>query len=112
MEVAGRIAKKIKDQKFELNKNKEIEKTQIAKTMAEEIEQILLPREQNLYEKVVYQSSTFFYNNPTGNLISRVTNDIEKIHNIKNIVINNTKNVDKITIDIFLINPGFLNFIK
>ena len=52
VEVAGRIAKKIKDQKFELNKNKEIEKTQIAKTLAEEIEQILLPREQNLYEKV------------------------------------------------------------
>ena len=51
VEVAGRIAKKIKDQKFELNKNKEIEKTQIAKTLAEEIEQILLPREQNLYEK-------------------------------------------------------------
>ena len=52
VEVAGRIAKKIKDQKFELDKNKEIEKTQIAKTLAEEIEQILLPREQNLYEKV------------------------------------------------------------
>ena len=52
VKVAGRIAKKIKDQKFELNKNKEIEKTQIAKTLAEEIEQILLPREQNLYEKV------------------------------------------------------------
>ena len=52
VEVASRIAKKIKDQKFELNKNKEIEKTQIVKTLAEEIEQILLPREQNLYEKV------------------------------------------------------------
>ena len=52
VEVAGKIAKKIKDQKFELNKNKEIEKIQIAKTLAEEIEQILLPREQNLYEKV------------------------------------------------------------
>ena len=34
---------------------------------------------QSLYEKVVYQSSNFFYKNPTGSLISRITNDIEKI---------------------------------
>ena len=31
------------------------------------------------YENVVYQSSHFFYNHTTGNLISRITNDIEKI---------------------------------
>ncbi len=61
VEVASRIAKKIKDQKFELNKNKEIEKTQIAKTLAEEIEQILLPREQNLYEKVNLLNHTFCF---------------------------------------------------
>ena len=28
---------------------------------------------------MVYQSSHFFYNHTTGNLISRITNDIEKI---------------------------------
>ena len=33
----------------------------------------------NAYENVVYQSSQFFYRNTTGNLISRITNDIEKI---------------------------------
>ena len=31
------------------------------------------------YENVVYQSSHFFYKHTTGNLISRITNDIEKI---------------------------------
>ena len=52
IEVASRITKKIKDQKFELNKNKEIEKLDIAKTLASEIEQILLPCEKNLFENV------------------------------------------------------------
>ncbi len=31
------------------------------------------------YETVVYQSSHFFYNHTTGHLISRITNDVEKI---------------------------------
>ena len=31
------------------------------------------------YENVVYQSSHFFYKHTTGNLISRITNDVEKI---------------------------------
>jgi len=33
-----------------------------------------------LYEKIIYQSMTFFNNSSTGELISRVVNDTEKIH--------------------------------
>ena len=60
IEVASRITKKIKDQKFELNKNKEIEKLDIAKTLASEIEQILLPSEKNLFENVSSKPHVIF----------------------------------------------------
>ena len=60
IEVAARITKKIKDQKFELNKNKEIEKWDIAKTLASEIEQILLPCEKNLFENVSSKPHVLF----------------------------------------------------
>ena len=60
IEVAARITKKIKDQKFELNKNKEIEKFDIAKTLASEIEQILLPCEKNLFENVSSKPHVLF----------------------------------------------------
>ena len=60
IEVASRITKKIKDQKFELNKNKEIEKSDIAKTLASEIEQILLPCEKNLFENVSSKPHVLF----------------------------------------------------
>ena len=60
IEVASRITKKIKDQKFELNKNKEIEKLDIAKTLASEIEQILLPCEKNLFENVSSKPHVLF----------------------------------------------------
>ena len=60
IEVAARITKKIKDQKFELNKNKEIEKLDIAKTLASEIEQILLPCEKNLFENVSSKPHVLF----------------------------------------------------
>ena len=33
----------------------------------------------SVYESVVYQSAHFFYNHTTGHLVSRITNDIEKI---------------------------------
>jgi fused signal recognition particle receptor len=58
--VSARITKKIKDQKFELNKNKEIEKLDIAKTLASEIEQILLPSEKNLFENVSSKPHVIF----------------------------------------------------
>ena len=60
IEVASRITKKIKDQKFELNKNKEIEKLDIAQTLASEIEQILLPCEKNLFENVSSKPHVLF----------------------------------------------------
>ncbi|MFL2830939.1 MAG: signal recognition particle-docking protein FtsY [Candidatus Puniceispirillales bacterium] len=60
IEVAARITKKIKDQKFELNKNKEIEKLDIAKTLASEIEQILIPCEKNLFENVSSKPHVLF----------------------------------------------------
>ncbi len=60
IKVASRITKKIKDQKFELNKNKEIEKLDIAKTLASEIEQILLPCEKNLFENVSSKPHVLF----------------------------------------------------
>ena len=60
IEVAARITKKIKNQKFELNKNKEIEKLDIAKILASEIEQILLPSEKNLFENVSSKPHVIF----------------------------------------------------
>ena len=60
IEVAARITKKIKDQKFELNKNKEIEKLDIVQTLASEIEQILLPCEKNLFENVSSKPHVLF----------------------------------------------------
>ena len=60
IEVAARITKKIKNQKFELNKSKEIEKLDIAKTLASEIEQILLPSEKNLFENVSSKPHVIF----------------------------------------------------
>ena len=60
IEVASRITKKIKDQKFELNENKEIEKLDIAKTLASEIEKILLQCEKNLFENVSSKPHVIF----------------------------------------------------
>jgi fused signal recognition particle receptor len=52
LEVATRITKKIKDQKFEIKDKKEINKLDISITLASEIEQILIPCEKDLYEDV------------------------------------------------------------
>jgi fused signal recognition particle receptor len=52
IEVAARIAKKIKDQKFEIKDKKEINQLDISTTLASEIEQILTPCEKNLYEDI------------------------------------------------------------
>ena len=52
VEVASRIAKKIKEQKFELNEKKEITKTDVMETLASEIENFLLPCESNLFVKI------------------------------------------------------------
>jgi subfamily B ATP-binding cassette protein MsbA len=40
---------------------------------------VVMDLRNELYEKILHQSPTFFFVNPTGRLISRVTNDIEKI---------------------------------
>jgi fused signal recognition particle receptor len=52
IEVAARITKKIKDQKFEIKDKKEINQLDISITLASEIEQILTPCEKNLYEDI------------------------------------------------------------
>jgi fused signal recognition particle receptor len=52
IEVAARITKKIKDQKFEIKDKKEINQLDISTTLASEIEQILTPCEKNLYEDI------------------------------------------------------------
>ena len=51
VEVAYRITKRIKEQKFELNEKKEITKLDISETLASEIEKILLPCESNIFDK-------------------------------------------------------------
>ena len=51
VEVASRITKRIKEQKFELNEKKEITKLDVSETLASEIEKILLPCESNIFDK-------------------------------------------------------------
>ena len=51
VEVASRITKRIKEQKFELDEKKEITKLDISETLASEIEKILLPCESNIFDK-------------------------------------------------------------
>ena len=51
VEVASRITKRIKEQKFELNEKKEITKLDISETLASEIEKILIPCESNIFDK-------------------------------------------------------------
>ena len=60
IEVASRIAKKIKDQKFELKDNKEINKLDVTSMLASEIEQILIPSEKNLYDDIVSSPHVLF----------------------------------------------------
>ena len=52
IDVASRITKKIKDQKFELKDNKEINKLDVTTMLASEIEQILITSEKNLYDDI------------------------------------------------------------
>jgi fused signal recognition particle receptor len=51
VEVASRITKRIKEQKFEFNEKKEITKLDISETLASEIEKILIPCESNIFDK-------------------------------------------------------------
>jgi len=60
IEVASRITKKIKDQKFELKDNKEINKLDVTTMLASEIEQILIPSEKNLYDDIVSSPHVLF----------------------------------------------------
>ena len=60
IEVAARITKKIKDQKFEIKDKKEINKLDISTTLASEIEQILSPCEKNLYEDIISSPHVLF----------------------------------------------------
>ena len=60
IEVASRITKKIKDQKFELKDNKEINKLDVTTMLASEIEQILIPSEKNLFDDIVSSPHVLF----------------------------------------------------
>ena len=60
IEVASKITKKIKDQKFELKDNKEIKKLDVTSMLASEIEQILIPSEKNLYDDIVSSPHVLF----------------------------------------------------
>ena len=60
IEVAARITKKIKDLKFEIKDKKEIDQLDVAKTLASEIEQILIPCERNLYENISFKPHVLF----------------------------------------------------
>ena len=60
IDVASRIAKKIKDQKFDLKDNKEINKLDVTTMLASEIEQILIPSEKNLYDDIVSSPHVLF----------------------------------------------------
>lgn len=60
IEVAARITKKIKDLKFEIKDKKEIDQLDVAKTLASEIEQILIPCERNLYENISSKPHVLF----------------------------------------------------
>ena len=60
VQASARITKKIKDQKFELNENKEIASSDIAETVASEIEEILLPCEKSLFDNVIEKPHVIF----------------------------------------------------
>ena len=60
IEAASRITKKIKDQKFELKDNKEINKLDVSTMLASEIEQILIPSEKNLFDDIVSSPHVLF----------------------------------------------------
>ena len=60
LEAASRITKKIKDQKFELKDNKEINKLDVSTMLASEIEQILIPSEKNLFDDIVSSPHVLF----------------------------------------------------
>ena len=60
IEVASRITKKIKDQKFELKDNKEISRLDVTTMLASEIEQILIPSEKNLYDDIASSPHVLF----------------------------------------------------
>ena len=60
IEAASRITKKIKEQKFELKDNKEINKLDVSTMLASEIEQILIPSEKNLFDDIVSSPHVLF----------------------------------------------------
>lgn len=60
IDVASRITKKIKDQKFELKDNKEINKLDVSTMLASEIEQILIPSEKNLFDDIASSPHVLF----------------------------------------------------
>ena len=60
IEAASRITKKIKDQKFELKDNKEINKLDVSTMLASEIEKILISSEKNLYDDIMSSPHVLF----------------------------------------------------
>ena len=60
IEVAARITKKIKDQKFEIKDKNEINQLDISSTLASEIEQILIPCEK-IFTKIFHLALMFYF---------------------------------------------------
>ena len=84
IEVASRITKKIKDQKFELNEKKEITQSAVAHTLASEIEKILLPCEETLFEKVYSKPHVLFLAGVNGSGKTTTAGKIAEQFRVKN----------------------------
>ena len=84
IEVASRITKKIKDQKFELNEKKEITQSDIANTLASEIEKILLPCEETLFDKISSKPHVLFLAGVNGSGKTTTAGKIAEQFRVKN----------------------------
>ena len=84
IEFASRITKKIKDQKFELNEKKEITQSDIANTLASEIEKILLPCEENLFDKISSKPHVLFLAGVNGSGKTTTAGKIAEQFRVKN----------------------------
>ncbi len=84
IDVASRITKKIKDQKFELKDNKEINKLDVTTMLASEIEQILIPSEKNLYDDIVSSPHVLFLAGVNGSGKTTTAGKIAEQYRLQN----------------------------